>query len=451
MDTEAAKAEEQERPLDCTIEDVGPCKKRLSIKVTGEEIDDEIDKQYAEIIRTYQFKGFRKGKVPRKLVERMLGDHVLDEVKQSVVVDSFERAVEQNELAVLGEPEFDVDDLEVKRGQGVEFAITCEVKPAFDLPKLSDFEVERNVEAVEDGQVKEHLDRLARSRGKYEESDAKDIRPDDMLAGVVAVVQGEETLFHQEEYAFVPGEKRLFGMMVNDLPDRLVGGGLGETHEFEVDIPEYMSGPDSRLEEGTATIRVTPSKLKRMVIPTPDEDFAKSLDFDSVDDLKADIRKHLEAEAEKAADRAVEEKILDDLVAATPFDVPEGLVDRQVEASTERERLRMQIEGLNNLEIEEKIDLASGSQREEIVQNMKKAFLLEKLSVKEKIFVTEEMTDATIMMMASQQGRAPEEVRAELEERGQLRELRSELRERLTREALRKRAKITDKKAGGKD
>jgi len=172
---------------------------------------------------------------------------------------------------------------------------------------------------------------------------------------------------------------------------------------------------------------------------------------ESLDELKTDIRRQSERSAEWDADRKVEEKILDELIARVEFDVPEGLIDRQLDASTERARLRMQIEGVSNLEIEEQLDLERNQQRGDIERSVRKAFLLEKIAAKEKIFVTEDAVEATIQVLARQQGRDPDELRSELQARGQIRELRVELRERMTREALRKKAKITDKKVEAKD
>lgn len=444
---------EETATLNADIQDIGPCKKRVSITIPGERVTEEIDKQYADIIQNYHFKGFRKGKAPRRLVEKQLGDSILGEVRQNLVQESFEKALEDHELSPLGEPDLgDENELEVEAGKPLSFSITFEVRPTFDLPDIKGLEAERVVEPVTDEMVDESLERLARQRGTYAAcDDFGSIRPDDLVKAETALLQNDETVLHHDDFSVVPGEKRLYGFRVDELPERLENAKLGKAIEFEIEVPEYLAGGRSHLTEGAATIRLTPRAVERLQLPAIDDEFAKSLDFDSLDDLREDIRKQTALEQERAADRRVEETLLDGLVEATPFDVPEGIVDQQLEYSIERERIRMQIEGVPNLEIEEKLDLSRGKQRDDIILGMKKAFLLEKVAKQEKIFVTEEMIHATVQVMAQQQGRDPQELLNELAERRQLADLRTELRERITRETLRKKAKVSDNKPDNAD
>lgn len=444
---------EETATLDAAIEDIGPCKKRVSITIPGDRVSEEIEKQYADIIQNYNFKGFRKGKVPRRLVEKQLGDSILGEVRQNLMQDSFEKALEEHELTPLGEPDLgDENELEVEAGKPLSFSIEFEVRPTFDLPDIKKLKAERVVEPVTDAMVDESLERLAKQRGTYAPcEDFGSIRPDDLVKAETALLQNDETVLHHDDFSVVPGEKRLYGFRVDDLADRLADAKLGKSVEFEIEVPEYLAGGRSHLTEGAATIRLTPRSVERMEVPAIDDEFAKTLDFDSLDDLREDIRKHGALEQERAADRKVEESLLDSLVEATPFDVPEGIVDQQLEYSVERERIRMQIEGVPNLEIEEKLDLSRGKQRDDIVLGMKKAFLLEKVAKQEKIFVTEEMVYATVQAMAQQQGRDPQELLNELAERRQLADLRTELRERITRETLRKKAEVSDNQADNED
>lgn len=446
------ETEKEAIPLESTLEDVGPCRKKMSITVPGTHVTDEINKQYEDIIQSYQFKGFRKGKVPRRLVEKQLGDHVMVEVKQTLVIDSFEQVLEQQELSPIGEPDIDMEGLEVKDGEELAFDVTFEIRPTFELPDVSKIEVEREVQEVTDEDIDGALERLARNRGEYKEcADPGEIRADDMVQGDTALIQNDETILHHEEFRFIPGEKRVYGLVVEDLPEKIAGAEFGKTVEIEIDIPAYLAGAGGRLVEGKALIRITPESVQRLETPPIDDELAKGLDFDSLDELKADIRKQGEGEAERAADRDVEEKILDAMVEATPFDIPENFVEQQLDHTLEQERVRMQMSGMDNLEIEEKIDLARNKHRDELVSSMRKAFILESAAKAEKIFVTEEMILETMRVLAAQRGKSLEELQAEFAESGQVRHLRTELRERMTRESLRKKAKVSDKKPKGKD
>jgi len=428
--------------LDATIEEIGPCKKRLSIQVSAERVTEEIDKQFEEVIRTYQFKGFRRGKAPRLLVERQLGEPIRAEVMQNLVLDTFQEALDEHGLELLGEPHTDFDGA-IERGKPFEFRVTFEVRPEFEVPDLSEVEVEREVAPVTDEAIDGALERLARSRATYEDADDDELRPEDLVLARVRLGQKGETVLQKDEYSFVPGEKRIFGLAVDDLPERIESASKGDELEFEIEIPQYLAG--KRLAAGPAELTVEPFRVQRMRMPAIDDELARAFDFDDLDALREDIRKDLQQEAAREADREVENRILDALLERVSFEIPESVLERELDATLERQRIRLQLEGKPMLEIEESLDLARGRQRDEVVAMLRKGFLLDSIARAQRIYVTEEMVEATMQVLAGQEGRPIEEVRRYFEEGDRLRRLRTELRERLTREALRKRAKITDK------
>jgi trigger factor len=438
MEQEAVKHEAQ-------VEDVGPCKKQVRITIPSERVREEIDKQYTEIIQNTQFPGFRKGRVPRKLVEKRFGDQILQDVKQTLVSETFEKTLEDHALDPIGDPEIEYESIEIRPEENLVFDVTVEVKPIFDLPDYKGMEIERAVADVSDSDVDEALERFAKSRATYAPSTAKQIRADDLLVADTALIQGDETIFEQENDQFIPEHKQLYGIPVEDLPARMKGAKIDEPTEIPTEIPEGAAR--GKVRPGEALLRVVPREIKRMKVPKVDAKLAESLDFDSLDELRDNVRKQLVQDAEREADRAVEDRILEKLLEAASFDLPEGIVERELEHVLERERIRLQLDGTSDeTELDRKLEESRPRLQEGIRTRLKKAFLLEKVAAKEKVFVTEEMVEAAIAGIAARQGKTPDQIREWFEGRGQLGELRAELRERMTREALRKAAKMTDKK-----
>jgi len=426
------------------VEEVGPCKKQLRITIPPERIQEEIDKQYTDIIQNTQFPGFRKGRVPRKLVEKRFGEQILVEVKNTLVTDTFEKTLEEHALDPIGEPEIEYEAITLVPGESLSFEVLVEVKPTIELPEYRGIEVEREVAEIPDSDVDEALERFAKSRATYEPSRAKQIKPDDLVIADTSLVQGDAVTAHQENDHFVPEQGRVFGIPVPELADHLKGAKLGESTEIAVDVQGRAAR--GAIRAGAATLRITPHEIKRLKVPKVDEKLAQSLDFDSVDELREDVRKQLRHEAEREADRKVEDRILDRLLEMTSFDLPEGIVGQELEHSLERERLRLLLDGVEEAEADKRIEAMRTEAQEWVRARLKKAFLLEKIAAAEKIFVTEETIRATVAAMAARQGKSPDELYDWFESQGRIGALRTEIRERATREALRKAAKIADKK-----
>jgi len=241
----------------------------------GERVTEEIDKQYAEVIGSYTFKGFRRGKTPRRLVEKQLGDQILAEVRQNLVVDSFEKALEERDLRPLGEPEVDLDDLVVEAGRDVEFDVTFETRPEFDLPDLDGVEVDREVRAVSDDDVDEALADLSRRAGSYAPcAEPGEIRPDDVVAGSVSLRQNGEEILSHDDFSFVPGERRLYGLPVPGLPEAVAKAELGKALEVELHVPEYLAGA-GELGAGPAEVTIVPKSVQRIGPAPVDDELAK--------------------------------------------------------------------------------------------------------------------------------------------------------------------------------
>ena len=147
--------------LAVVIEDAGPCSKKVRITVPAERVDREIEDTYKNVQKAVAFKGFRPGKAPRKLVEARLGSRVLEDVRERLVQSVVEEAIREEKLETLGEAEADWSKIEVAKGSDLEFEVTIDVRPTFDVPDLSGVTVERPFLEVTDEMTDREIERWA--------------------------------------------------------------------------------------------------------------------------------------------------------------------------------------------------------------------------------------------------------------------------------------------------
>jgi len=243
----------------------------------------------------------------------------------------------------------------------------------------------------------------------------------------------------RREAAIVPvAEDRLLGWKAPGLKEKLLSRAAGDVVEVEMPFPKTDES------EGDATARLEVRDVKAVEIPQPTEEWAKELDFDSLSELRDNLRAQIRVRAEIDAERAVEEAILDQILNETPFDVPESLARNQIEQSASRLQVQLQMDGRPEEEIHRIVADYRDRSLEDMVRAMKKGFVLDHLATLEKIFVTEDEVNEQIEAMARQAKKWPHEVRAELEEQGLLPEVRSEIRERKARATLRTLSEITE-------
>ncbi|MGB2999035.1 MAG: trigger factor family protein, partial [Phycisphaerae bacterium] len=161
-------ATEESVPIDVTVEDAGVCKKKLVITVPRDRIDAKFDERFTELEREAQVPGFRPGHAPRRLIEKRFRRPVADEVRVALVTEAFEKAVEQEKLDVIGEPDLDPEQIELPEEGEMSFSVELEVRPEFELPDYKGIPVDAERPEITDEQVEDALKRLRESHGSLE-------------------------------------------------------------------------------------------------------------------------------------------------------------------------------------------------------------------------------------------------------------------------------------------
>ncbi|RMH39528.1 MAG: trigger factor [Deltaproteobacteria bacterium] len=421
-------------PMQVQIEDVSPVEKKLSVEIPWETVKARLASAYDELAKTVSLKGFRKGKVPRSVVQQMFGKQVRAEVAGQLVRDSLIQAVTEHSIEIVSEPA--VHDAPIESGKPFSFHAHVEVRAPIQLDKkdYEGLELRRTEIEIDDAAVQQALEQIQRDHTDLEPIEDRDVtaKGDVLLVEVEGTV-GDETL----ERKRMPVE--LDGPEVGGVPglgDRLTGVPLDATDlEFAAEIPPR---------EGDADAKPTPVRLKvsivearRKVVPAIDDDLAKETgEADTLEELREVVRARLEERAEEAMRESLREQALAKLVEKNPIPVASGPVRRAVEGQVAR--FRKMLGDSDEVDYE----AMRGRLSNAAADDFRGELLLDEIARLEGIEVTEEEIDDHVARLAKYEGKLPNRLRAELERDGRIDRIRFELRRRKTLDLLVDRAHV---------
>jgi len=413
--------------------------------VSAEEVDQEFDKSYGQLRKQVAVPGFRPGKVPRRVLERRFGDHVKAEVAQELIQSKIEEALSELDLDLVSPPHVLEEGLEegVEPGKELAFSIELETKAEFELPEYKGIEVTRTVPQVTDEHVEKVLSSMADERATWQPAPDDTYEPNDVVYAHVKILDGEESLFDDE--AVLDGESPQVGdFVLEGLDEVLKGARVGAKSTVQARRSEEAEGGESPTFPATLEIQ----EIKRRTVPPIDDDLARELGHDDLQSLREEIRKDLAHHAEKAADKAVVEQILEKLVAEADIPIAEGPTQRMLEKRLNEAAIQMLMSGVEGEKVREIMEAEKESLKESIETDTRRWLLIEKIAEKEKIFALEDDVDARIEAVAREHGTTPTKVREFYEEKGHLPEVRASILEEKVCAFLLKNARITEKEEG---
>ena len=425
-----------------TIEDVGPCKKHLTIIVPQAEVQAKINENYERLKDAAVVDGFRKGHVPRKLLERRFGEEVLEEVKQAFLSESSENALEENNLKALGTPSF--DNVEFDPTKDFVFEITLEVEPEFELTEYKGISLQRKANEVSDDEIARGLEnmRMQRATLELQPHDTAVAAHDQIVCDWELTSEDESVASEKDDQVLVQG-KRWGGVeLEQEIADMLAGAVFEDKRQAKGTVLE--SYPIEKWRGKDCLLSLTVKEIRRPVLPELNEEFAASMDFDSMAELTAYARRSIQQSKERSNALDLEKQLFDHLLATMPFDLPEGVLKAQARNIMVRHQYRLRMRGMPQDEIDQHLEEMRDASEEAAERNLKVHFILTKIAEKEKIFVTENDVQNRIASMANQYRLSVPKMQRQIEQDGSMAELRGGMREDKTIELLLKNAEITD-------
>ncbi len=441
-------------PLEVRIEDVGPARKKLIITVPEERVQQKWSESFEHLENEAQVPGFRKGRAPRRLLEKRFGTAVKQEVRGQILSEAYQQAIEENELVVIGEPDLgDVEKIELPEEGPLTFEVEIEVVPDFELPDYEGIPVTRPALAVTDADVETELERLAMQFGQQRALTEGTVSEGDYVQLDLRILEGENAgddaplIEHlPQATAQVHGEAAEYrghvaGIVVEDLGRQLADRAIGD--ELRISMTGPSMHENERIKGQPITLAMRVDKAHR-VEPADLEGLAPLLGVNSREEMAERIREMLQQRREQEQTNEMSRQICDYLLEHVEMDLPEGFSSRQISRVLDRRRTELAMNGVPEQEIEQRIAEMRDETEEASRREMKQFFILARIAEQLELDVSEGEVNSQIAMMARQQNRRPERLRSELAQSGQIEQIFMRIRDQKVLDALLDKASITD-------
>jgi trigger factor len=401
------------------MQELGACARRLEIEIAPESVKKELDQAYRELAKRVSIRGFRKGKIPRPVLERYHRSSVEDEVLQKLIPSSFQQAVKDQGLRAVGQPK--LDDIKLDEAKALHYIATVEVLPDIALQTYGGWELIKEVRVVTEADVERELQELQNRHVSLVsiEEDRPVQEGDYVLISFEGLRDGQPVQGSKaENYALVVGSKTV----IENVDRGIVGMRKGEVRDIPVQFPETYQNRSMAGQE--IVFRVTVNEIKERVLPALNDEFAKeAAGVDTLAELKDKLRKNQEEIAEREARRALHEVIITHLIEANPFELPPGMVEAETETlSADLQRqLRPQQGDATPVQITEEV---RDQLREQAITRIKRELLIEEIAKREGITADDSDVEADLQRLAERTEQRLEYIRRQMEQAGALESIR---------------------------
>jgi trigger factor len=405
------------------VETLNPTRVKLTVEVPFEELKPSLDAAYATIGSQIQVPGFRKGKVPSRIIDQRVGrGAVLQEAVNEALPQFYGQAVEENKVRPIGQPEVDVTEVPAEEGQELKFTVEVDVRPEVTLPEdFSTITVEVDEAKASDEDVEERLVALQERFGTLKGVE-RAVEDGDFVSIDLRAVIGDDEIDSVTGISYEVGSKN----MLDGLDEALVGMEAGETKTFTAPL----AGGDREGEDAEVTVTVQSVKVREL--PALDDDFAQlASEFDTLRELREDVTK--QAERAKKFEQGVQarDKVLEHLLDTLDIPVPDGIVEAEVHAHLENE---------SRLEDDEHRAEVDASTR----KALKAQFLLDAIAEREEVSVEQPELIEYLVMSAQQYGMDPNQFAQAIDQQGQVPAMVAEVARRKALAAVLEKATVVD-------
>ena len=416
-------------------------KREISVEIPADEVAREMEVIVQKYQKVARLPGFRSGHVPASIIKQRFKEDLKSDVVEALVPRYFHKEAEKLGMIPVSQPR--VTDLHIHDGEPLRFKASFEVLPEIVVEGYKELRADHPEIVVKDEEVEAALNHVREQHATYTSVEGRPLADGDFAQssmdgkpkkeddnGTAQPVRVDPV--HMDEVLIEIGGKNT----VAEFSANLRGANAGDEKEFEVVYPEDTS--DKRLAGKTFVYTVKIQAIKQKNLPELNDDFAKELgEFTSLDQVRKQIRENMEAERRHDAEREAKDKLLAELVKRNDFEVPESLVDRQIDVRLERGLRALAAQGMK-MEDLKKMDLPRlrAGQRDQSLQDVKSSLLLERVAELEKIEVGDEEFNREIEALAQQSKQTPEAVCARLTQDGGLDRIRNRIRSEKTLDFL---------------
>jgi trigger factor len=409
-------------------------KREISVEIPAEEVTRETETLIAKYQKVARLPGFRAGHVPASIIRQRFKEDLKSDVVEALVPRYFRKEAEKLGMVPVSQPR--VTDLHIHDGEPLRFKATFEIMPEINVEGYKELRADHPQIDVKDEEVEEALNNVREQHATFTTIEGSPLGEGDFAQASMdgrPKDAGDKTQpVHMDEVLIEIGGKNT----VPEFSANLRGANAGETREFEVVYPEDTN--DKRLAGKTFIYTVKVNAIKQKTLPALNDEFAKELgEFTELDQVRKQIRENMIAERKHNAEREAKDKLIAELVKRNDFEVPESLVDRQIDLRLERGLRALAAQGMK-MEDMKKMDLPRlrAGQRDQAVQDVKSSLLLERIAEMERIEVGDDELNHELEALAAQSKQTPEAIRTRLTQDGGLDRIRNRIRSEKTLEFL---------------
>lgn len=436
--TDPAKAETSTTETKNTETNNKDIKREISVEVPAAEVARETELQIQRYQKSARLPGFRAGHVPASIIRQRFGDGLKSDVIEALAPRYFRKEAEKQGLIPVSQPR--ITDLHMHDGEPLRFKASFEVLPEVQVEGYKELRADKPEISVTDEEVEQALTSVREQHATYTTVEGRALAEGDFAQASMDgkpkddkdVEAASANPVHMDDVLIEMGGKNT----VPEFSQNLIGASAGEERTFDVSYPEDSS--DKRLAGKTFIYTVKVNGIKQKSLPELNDDFAKELgEFTSLDQVRKQIRENMQAEQRHNAEREAKDKLVAELVKRNDFEVPESLVDRQIDLRLERGLRALAAQGMK-MEDLKKMDLPRlrAGQRDQAVNDVKSSLLLERIADLEGIQVSDEEINRELEVLAKQSKQTSEAVRARLTEDGGLDRIRMRIRSEKTLDFL---------------
>jgi trigger factor len=397
------------------------CKHSLDLTIPAAQIQAETERLTLEYQKKAHLQGFRPGKAPLSIIRQNFAGRIQQDVLEALVPKAIDAKFQEERLNVVGQPE--VKDFHLHDGQEAHFKVEFEVAPEIELGEYRNLEVAYAEPAVADADIEAELNRLRNEKAEFINEDPRAAQDGDHVLVAIESTGGVAEPVKSDSLPLEVGSSET----LPEFSEALRGLSPEESKELTVTYPEDYGSEN--LSGKTVEFRMTLKQIRRKELPELNDEFAKDLgDYQTMDDLRSSIRNQLFRNAENEAQEAAKNKLVDGLVTAHEFPVPNAYVDTQLRNSAEQLLRSLASQGADPRALNFDFERFKESQKDRAVRDVRASLLLDTIATRESIDAMQDEVDRELQVAARRERQPVAALRAQWEKSGMLRRVASHIR-----------------------
>jgi len=422
--------------LTVEIVEVSSCKKNLTVELPSTELEQEIDTLAREYTRTAKVPGFRPGKVPLSIIRQRYGNDLRQDATHKIIERSWKQAIEEHHLNPLAQPS--IKDLENKQEQPLKFTLTFEVMPDLEVKDYKEVPVTQPSTDVTDEKLTQGLETLREQNAQFIPVDEGEAVDGHILTTTVdGQFDGDENTTHEENITLVLGHPQTN----EEFTKNLLGSRQGETRTFEVEYPEDYHRKDFAGKKVHYTILV--KEIKEKQLPELNDDFAKDIGQENLEALRDKVRNDLVTQATQNAEKGAREAVLKTIIENQPVEVPDCLVQQELESNINRMATRLAMQGVDLQKTNIDWKKIFEEERPNAENTVRQSIFLDAIARQESIEISDDEFHSELEKIAQGSDKSEAALKAQLEKEGRIEGFKQHILENKAFDFIYSNAKIT--------